>query len=268
MDASSTPERKSQEVLSMRACRRATSAVVPLLAGIVSMIWTARAEADHIDCGASPWGCLGFGAWIETQGPQDGERVTVFGDSLIQLLEDSLADQLATGGFRAFTYGAGGAAYWHWNNGLIVHGQDMGQLAAANAAEHGVLALGANDARVLASGGVSHSEVADQILWGMTRADSGSSGCVILIQPASHGTASYNQAAAQVRDIHAFLAAVRNNQLGTTRFVTADWHGYSASHEDWFAGPEDIHHTAEGQRNYRNFITLYLALARNGSFGC
>lgn len=213
-------------------------------------------------------GCLAFGAWFSERGPASGERVTVIGDSLVQLLRDALADQLASIGFHAFTRSAGGSAYWHWSVGLVVHGQDIGQIVAANGSKHVVLALGTNDARVLAGGGVTLDDVIAQTLWGMTRADDSSSGCVILVQPASHGPAAYNQAAAQVRDVITFLATARNNQLGSTHFVVADWNAYSQGHEDWFVDPQNVHHSETGKLNYRNFITIYLAVAQNGSFGC
>jgi len=247
---------------------KTTTMIAPALAGLISMSWAMDARADHVDCSASPWGCLRFGAWFAERGPAQGERVTVIGDSLVQLLSDALADQLATTGFHAFTYAAGGSSYWHWNVGLIVHGQDIGQIVSANASKHVVLALGANDAGVLASGRVTLNDVANQILWGMTRADDSSSGCVILVQPASHGSAAYNQAAARVRDVITLLVTARNNDLGSKHFVLADWNAYSQGHEDWFDGPQNIHHTETGKLNYRNFITIHLAVAHNGAFGC
>jgi hypothetical protein len=250
-----------------KAWRAAIKAILPALAGFVSMTWSVNARAE-VDCRTSPWGCLAFGAWRAERGPAMGERVTVIGDSLVQLLENSLAEQLASNGFHAFTKGAGGSSYWHWNVGLIENNQDIGQIVAANGSKHVVLALGANDARVLASGRVTQQDVANQILWGMTRADDTSSGCVILVEPASHGNAAYNQAAAQVRNVIVYLATVRNNQLGSPHFVLADWHTHSLGHEDWFDGAENIHHTALGKLNYRSFITFMLALARNGQFGC
>jgi hypothetical protein len=238
------------------------------LAGLLSLTWSAPARAAHVDCRTSAYGCLIYGAWPLTGGPATGERVVVLGDSLIQLLGSTLLDQLVANGFRAHTNGAGGSSYWHWNNGFVVDHQDIGNIAAAHDAEHVVLALGANDASALSSGRVSHQTLANEILWGMTRADAGSSGCVILIQPAGHGTASYNTAAGQVRNIMHLLKTSRNNALGTTRFVTADWHAQSLGHEGWFGGPTDIHHSPEGMLQYRNFITVYLAAARNGSLGC
>lgn len=252
----------------MSCIQVAKTASAPFLAGLLSLTWSASARADHVDCRTSDWGCLIYGAWPLTGGPSTGERVVVLGDSLIQLLGSSLLDQLVANGFRAHTNGAGGSSYWHWNNGLVVDHQDIGHIAATHNAEHVVLALGANDAGVLNSGRVTQQTVASQILWGMTRADAASSGCVILVQPAGHGSASYNTAAEQVRNIMLLLKTSRNNALGTTRFVTADWHAQSLGREDWFAGPTNIHHSPEGMLQYRSFITVYLAAARNGSLGC
>jgi hypothetical protein len=246
------------------ARRLLTSAVAVTL----SLAFALDARADHVDCSQSPWGCLIFGAWRAERGADPHERVTVLGDSLVQLQEDALAEQLASANLHAFTEGAGGAAYWHWNVGLVDHGLDIGDILTRDRAEHVILALGANDARVLASGRVTQSDVAAQIAWGMARADATTNGCIILVEPASHGNAPYNKAASEVRAILRFIAAARNNELGSTHFVTADWDAHARGHEDWFAGPEDIHHTEAGKAAYRSFITFVAAVARNGSFGC
>jgi hypothetical protein len=244
------------------------SASLAVLTGIAAFTVAGRAAADHVDCANSDWGCLGYGSWPLEGGPAAGQRVTVLGDSLLQNMGSRLLNELVANGFHAFTNGAGGSAYWHWNVGYIVHNQNIRQIITSHGSRHVVLALGANDARVLAGGDVTRDEVADQVLKGMDDADAATPGCVILVQPASHGTGAYNTAAAQVRDVLSWLATIRNNQYGTPHFVLINWHTHSLNHPGWFAGSENIHHSPEGQVAYSNFITWHMAVARNGGFGC
>jgi lysophospholipase L1-like esterase len=216
-------------------------------------------------CPPSPWDCPWYGAPSYRGATASGERVTVIGDSLIQNLGDLVARDLSTNGFVSYTIGAGGFAYAHWNHGAA-EGLDIGDYVARENADHVVLALGTNDARLLAGRpGVTHQLVANQVLWGMTRAADESPGCVVLVSPTTRG---YGEVAEQVRAIITWLAAERNAALGTTRFHVADWDAHSAGHEDWFDGTGNVHLTDLGNQMYSNFITLHAALARNGGLGC
>jgi lysophospholipase L1-like esterase len=253
--------------MTTRARRRALrTALVTSLAALLGGLCVGLAPASSaLTCPPAPWDCPRLGGWESRGDTASGERVAVIGDSLIQNLRDLVADRLSANGFVSWTFGAGGYGYAHWNHGVPA-GLDIGDYADRENADHVVLALGTNDARLLAGQpGVTHQMVADQILWGMTRADDESPGCVILVSPTTRG---HGTAAEQVRNIVTLLTTARNNQLGTTRFVVADWGAHSTGHEDWFAGAGNVHLSPLGNERYADYITLYAAGARNGSFGC
>jgi lysophospholipase L1-like esterase len=208
---------------SVRPSRRPSLAAV-LVAVLVAVlaglgVWVSPA-ASAITCPPAPWDCPALGGWESRGDTTSGEHVTVIGDSLIQNQRDVVADRLSANGFVSYTFGAGGYAYAHWNHG-VAQGLDIGDYADRENADHVVIALGTNDGRLLAARpGVTQQLVADQILWGMTRADDESPGCVILVSPS---TRSYPAATQQVRNVITLLTTARNNALGTTRFVVADW---------------------------------------------
>ena len=49
--------------------------------------------------------------------------------------------------------------------------------------------------------------------------------------------------------------------------MVADWDAQSKG-QNWFDGATNIHLTANGYAQYRNFITWYSVLAKNGNLGC
>lgn len=218
-----------------------------------------------------------------TTGTSSQQRVQVIGDSItVGWFSDGtsyqkLANQLAGQGLRARVQASPGSTYWHWNNRRIPKQgggywpQDLFDLPAALGATHTVLALGTNDSTAYAMGLMNHDELANGILWGMTRAMSGTSRCVILVTPSTHQVAAnlpnYGAAAVETANIMRFLAAVKNSQLGRTRFVVADWQAQS-SNQPWYDAQFSPHYNTTGYANFRNFITWYSVLAKNGNLGC
>jgi lysophospholipase L1-like esterase len=238
-----------------RAGRRA-GALLAALAAVA--VWFAPSAAA--ECPDPVWGCPDLGYAAHRGRATRGEHVTVVGDSLVQGLGPRLADRLSDAGFVSFTIGASGYAYRHWNAGRAQR-LDIGDYVARERADHVVLALGTNDARVLASrpGAVTAADVAAQVAHGAGQAVAASRGCVILVLPTTRG---HPAEAAAVRGLLTRLAA------GSPRFAVADWGAWSAGHEGWFRGPRDVHFTAAGDVAYAAFLTGYAVRARAGSLGC
>jgi hypothetical protein len=243
-----------------RPARRSGPALLAaaLLAALVALgVWLAPGASATCP---SVWGCPDHGYATFRGETRTGEHVVVVGDSLVQNLGPLLADRLSDKGFVSFTIGAGGYAYWHWNAG-VAQGLDIGDYAARAHADQVVLALGTNDARILAARPpvVTLDDVERQVRWGMARAAGTSTGCVILVAPTAR---SHPSEAREVRDLVARLATA------SRRFVVADWGAYSTGHGSWFVAPGNVHLSPGGNAAYATFLTGYAVRARAGSLGC
>jgi hypothetical protein len=242
-----------------------------LLVLVAAGVWVAPA-AEAV-CPAGPWECPNQGFAQHRGRPGTGEHVVVVGDSLVQNLGPMLADRLAAAGFVGFTIGARGYAYWHWNHG-VAQGLDIGDYVARERADHVILALGTNDARVLAADAVAEEHGAGrvtrrdderQVLQGMNRARESVPGCVVLVLPTTRG---YPRQQRLVRGELAALARGQNLRLGRTRFATVDWDAASHAHPDWFRRPGDVHFSPAGNEHYAAFLAAAADAARSGRYGC
>jgi hypothetical protein len=253
----------------VRAVRvRLIGCVVGVAVAVVAAAGLVATPAHAYTCPGSPspiWGCPAFGA-----GKYDGlfnwrPSVTVIGDSLIQNLGSSLANQLtSTQQFWGHTTGIGGSSFFHWNN--EIDGRDLFGWVDEFDPKHSVIALGTNDASKLGSDSrVSRADIAAQIGWGMERAWQGTQRCVIVVGPSRHNASP--SSAAYVRERMAFYVWTRYAEKPAGhRFVWFDWDAHSASHPEWFNGPNDPHMTPSGKSAYIAAIT-YVAAATDYT-GC
>ncbi len=206
-----------------------------------------------------------YPAWIGSGG--SGSSTAVIGDSLVDFQHDQVLWTLAANGNRTYVTSSGGSSFYPWNVRKVPgNAQDLGDIPAAWGARTTVVALGANDARLMTQGSISFDEESAQVRWGIARAVSGTSGCVILVQPSDHWSAigaSYPAWAQQLRNLQTWWAAATNNAAGRTRVRLIDWNAQSAGHESWFNSSSDIHNSAIGQEQYRNFIVFYVNYWRN-----
>jgi lysophospholipase L1-like esterase len=221
-------------------------------------VWSA--PAAEAGCPAGPWGCPNQGFAQHRGAAGTGEHVVVVGDSLIQNLGPLLADRLAAAGFVSFTIGARGYAYWHWNN-RVAQGLDIGDYVRREHADHVILALGTNDARILAATppAVTRDDVDAQLRHGAGQALAASRGCVILVAPSRR---SHAPEAVEVGGLMRRLAAT------SPRYVVADWGARSAGHGSWFLGPGNVHLSDAGDAAYATWLTRWAEQARGGTLGC
>jgi lysophospholipase L1-like esterase len=240
----------------MSRVSRLAGAVV--LALVAVGVW--RAPAAEAVCPAGPWGCPNQGYAQYRGANRSGEHVVVVGDSLVQNAGPAVADRLAGAGFVSFTIGARGYAYWHWNNG-VAQGLDIGDYVSREHADHVVLALGTNDARVLAAkpAALTADDVRAQLRRGTSRALAASRGCVILVSP------SQRSHAPEAREVRALIRATAST---SHRFAVADWGARSAGHEEWFVAPGNVHLSPAGNAAYAGFLTEQAEAARSGALGC
>jgi len=196
-----------------------------------------------------------------------GSNTVVVGDSLIDEQHDQVLWALASNGNRSYVTASSGSSYYPWNNRITGQNHwDLGDIPWVWGSRTTVLALGTNDARLLAQGSISLAEESDQIKWGVTRAVAGTTGCVILVQPSSHafgGLPNYPAQAQNVRNLQAQWANAANASAGRVRVRLIDWNAQSAGHADWFESATNIHHSATGEAQYRNFILWYANGWRN-----
>lgn len=173
----------------VRAVRvRLIGCVLGAVVAVVAAAGLGAAPAHAYTCPGNPspvWGCPEFGA-----GKYDGlfnwrPSVTVIGDSLIQLLDENLANQLTSAQFWGHTTGIGGSSFFHWNN--EINGRDLYDWVGEFSPKHSVIALGTNDASKLGSDpNVTRADIRAQIGWGMERAWQATQRCVIVVGPSRH----------------------------------------------------------------------------------
>ena len=223
-----------------------------------------------------------------------GERVVLVGDSILAAFElppGSLgttgapfaAARVAQNGMRASADTSVGSTFEHWNRGLIrrdavdsgpITNQTIADLNALNQpVAHTVVALGTNDAALIANGTRTLQQVADQILASMNQALFTSTGCLIMVMPAVHTFTQWNDDLVDVRNAIRFVARAKNNELGQNRVHVADFHQVwvdAGSPESWFQGNtgQDPHLTGDGYGRYLDLVFLSTAAAKNGSLGC
>lgn len=274
-----------------RRARRGRPALVALavvaIAGSVATACEPAPPPSH-PCG-TPIQC---GDWRQSAANGSGDKVLLVGDSILGaygLSSDPsdgpvlAAAVMANAGVRARVFTSVGSMFEHWTRGLILsngHSQSGpitgGSIATLSQGQnpptkHVVLALGTNDATRVYQGARTPQQITDQVLLAMNQALISSTGCTIMILPAIHGFDVVNPHIAQVRDIIRLVAAIKNNELGRTRVVTADFHqlwvdnGRPAS---WFQGPGDPHLSATGYGRYLDVISLMTTFAQNGALGC
>jgi hypothetical protein len=191
--------------------------------------------------------------------------VVVLGDSLVWGANvQTLADMIRFWrGTSSVVAAAGGASWAHFNKATLIGPSGLGTIQNYADFFHPrimVIALGSNDARII-TGEVSDpygyrvNEYKDQAFWG-SMAALASSQCLVLINVADHWSAAASSAV--IAEVNLGLD---NLDAASDRIFTHDWDAWSAPHPDWFAAPNDIHHTAAGQAAYRNFINDAIAAA-------
>ncbi len=234
-----------------------------LLGAVLAVVATAGLVASPAQAYSCPddrspiWGCPGYGI-----GKYDGifnwrPSVTVIGDSLIQLLDENLANTLTGSQFWGHTTGIGGSSFFHWNN--RINGRDLYDWVGEHNPKHSVIALGTNDAAKLGSDpNVTRADITAQIGWGMERAWQATQRCVIVVGPSRHSSSP--SSAAYVREQMAFYVWTRYaSKPAGHRFVWFDWDAHSADNPEWFAGPSNPHMTASGEQAYINAIAYTVA---------
>lgn len=185
-----------------------------------------------------------------------GPATVVVGDSLIFGMSQGLANLLtSTSGRATFVAASGGASVPNfvntgWLDAPLWGGPKLATIEAYNVfldARITVIALGTNDVRIMAAhpdvyGRSQHAAaLATAIRQARTR-----STCVFLVNPADHsGPALSDEVAVVDRNIVA---------AATGRVFRIDWKGYSAGHDDWFAGANDPHHSQAGRLIYADLI--------------
>jgi hypothetical protein len=207
------------------------------------------------------WG-LPFGSATAVNDTGSSPGVFVVGDSLLQLQVQTVADAIRFWrGTDSVVVAAAGASTAHFNSPTLIHGVGLSTIAEYEAffgnVRVTVLALGSNDARILAAEagnqyGYNFQEYGQQLSKAITDARSHSQ-CVVLV-----GIAPWDDAAPRqiVSDINALMAWSGSVDW---RVVFADWRSYSAGHPEWFAGPGDVHHSPAGATAYRDFINNWIA---------
>jgi len=207
----------------------------------------------------SPFGILAnSSAWA----PRGNHQVTVLvGDSLIWAIPaQPLADHLSNSNGRSTWVAASAGASTKnfvtlgWLDDPIWGGPDLTTIYNYNVffgGEITVVALGSNDARIMTSSPSTYGarEHAAALGEAIVQAKSRST-CVFLVNVANHWDLASS----------ASVAAVNNNidratrGTGGRKVYKIDWAAHSAGHESWFAGPRDIHHSAEGKLHYAELI--------------
>jgi hypothetical protein len=210
------------------------------------------------------WGLFPGATGVNGTGSTPG--VLVLGDSLVFGANvQTLADMIRFWrGTNAVVAAAGGASFAHFNKATLIG--PSGLATVQNYVDFfqplrvTVLALGSNDARIITGEasdpyGYRLQEYREQALISAAAALSHSS-CVVLINVADHWAPIASSAV--VAEINAGLAAL---DAASTQIFTHDWNAFSAPHPEWFAAPNDIHHSPAGQAAYRDFINDAVASA-------
>ncbi len=220
-----------------------------------------------------------------------GDKVLIVGDSILGLYPTQPANtgaifaaaRVAQNGLNVRAYTSVGSMFEHWSKGLILNsgtnqagsitGQNVASLNAGQTppTKHVVLALGTNDATRVTQNIRTGQQVTDQVLASMNQALFTSTGCLIMVKPAVHYGSSINQNIVLVRNIIDLVATYKNNELGRTRVVVADFQKLwtdNGSPANWFQGATNPHLTNAGFGHYLDLIAWYTALAKNGSLGC
>ncbi|HVL02502.1 MAG TPA: GDSL-type esterase/lipase family protein [Dongiaceae bacterium] len=226
-------------------------------------------------CGLMLFGCipddatinngwmLGFGSetGIDATGA-DGPGILVFGDSLVQNLDqNALAQRVrAASGLKTVTFGAGGASLAHYSKPRLLDNVNLPSVAEGTAFYRQritVLALGSNDVRILeAEQNIGGGYRIADFNWAMdSTIDSAlaTSSCVFITNVAGNVQPVY------VDDVQAVNQAIAAKIASRTNVYLIDWNGHSAGHLEWFNGVGDVHHSVAGQAAYMDFIANNIA---------
>jgi lysophospholipase L1-like esterase len=185
-----------------------------------------------------------------------GRATVVIGDDLVFGMAQPLAN-LLTGTTSRVTWVAAsaGASVPNFVNGGWLDNPSWGGPNLATIEEYNrflgakitVIALGTNDVRLMADAPSQYtrSQHAAALATAIQQAKT-SSTCVFLVNPADHAGPSRSDE----------VAAVDQNITAATggKVFRIDWKGYSAGHEDWFAGTNDPHHSQAGRLLYADLI--------------
>lgn len=228
------------------------------LLGLAALLWSCIPTHPDDKPG---WGL--FPGALGANGSGSTPGVLVLGDSLVYNADvHTLANMIRFWrGTSAVVAAAGGASFAHFNKATLIgpsglatiqNYQDFFQPLRIT-----VLALGSNDARLITGEqsdpyGYRLAEYRDQAFIAAGSALSRSN-CLVLINVANHWSLA---APRIVNEINAGLAALDG---ANSRIRTADWNSFSAGHPEWFAHPDDIHHTEAGEAAYRDFINNAIA---------
>lgn len=230
---------------------------------LVAPITLAALSCIPDDTSKPGWGLFPGAVGSNDTGSSPG--VLVVGDSLVFGVEvQTLANQLRLfGGTDSVVAAAGGASTAHFNKESLIGASGLSTIQQyANFfgdLRVTVVALGSNDARIITGelgtmDGYTIEEYRGQAELAVSSALSHSR-CVVLVNVANHWELA---APAVVDDINAILG-----ELGTgdPRVQLADWNAHSAPHPEWFAAPNDIHHSAQGKLAYLAFLNEAVASA-------
>lgn len=159
------------------------------------------------------------------------------------------------------------ASYSHWMNESLIKG--AGLTTIPNYVNFlkpriTVLALGANDARIMSQeqpqplaetndNGYKLTDFASSVNGAINSALT-TSRCVILVdtQLTLGADASYPRISSRGGVVNGYLSQVAAGR-SDRRVRLANWSAFSSGHRDWFQA-DGIHHTAVGQGQYRSFI--------------
>lgn len=218
--------------------------------------------------GAPNWGLFPGATGYNDTGSSPG--VLVLGDSLVYNADvKTLANMIRFWrGTDAVVAAAGGASFAHFNSPALIAPSGLSTVAQY-AAFFGsirvtVLALGSNDARIMAAEagnqyGYNFQEFGQQLSKAIQDARAHSQ-CVLLV-----GVARWPDAvpAQLLSDVNALMAWTASSDW---RISFADWRSHSAGHPEWFVSPGNVHHTEAGEAAYRDYINNWLASMLGG--GC
>jgi len=192
--------------------------------------------------------------------------IFVFGDELIGTQNMFIANRLRLfSELSTVVTTIGGAGFAHVNKPSLLHPSMQSTLLEYEVflrPRMAVLALGANDARIIAAErGTGNGYTVDELghqasIAVQTALDT--SQCVVLVTVADHVTPAEHDVVLQV---NAALAG-----LASPHVQIADWNAFSTSHADWFVSPTDLHLSNTGEQAYANFVVDATLAAKNS--GC
>ena len=193
----------------------------------------------------------------------NGVWTLTIGDSLIESYTQGLADNLRSNTSRStYVAASAGSSMPNWLESTWLDNPQWGGPNLSRMVDYEnffkprvtIIALGSNDARIITSNPSSYTSGAHLLrLVNAINIAKQTSKCVMLTTVANHWSSSASTAA--INSVNSNITWAAANNAGV---AIADWKTVSAGHEEYFAAPNDIHHTATGKLVYANLITQTL----------